>query len=443
MKIAVITLGCPKNLVDTEVMLGLLAEDGHEFTADPAEAETVIVSTCSFISAAVQESREVIEEVLALKAEGSVERVVVAGCLPQRYADSTWEMFPGVDAVVGCSDFESIAEVVTGVTSGRTVFAVSSPDTLYDETSPRVLGTPRHLAYVKIADGCDNRCAYCTIPSIRGTLRSRKLESVTREVADLVRNGVREVNLIAQDTTAYGTDIASDVTLPALLSALADTGAPWIRVLYTHPAHVTDELLSVVSDLESVVPYLDVPIQHISDRILAAMGRHTDGRYIRSLFERIRRAVPGVSIRSSAMVGFPGETESEFQELLEFVRAGNVDYLGVFEYSPEPGTSAFSLPGRVEADAATARARAIVEAMEELAESRGRALVGHRTEVLIDEAGSTEESRPALGRTSGQAWEMDGIVLVEPLEDGPEAGHFASVRVTGVDGFDLTAELAS
>ena len=442
MKIAVITLGCPKNLVDTEVMLGLLAEEGHEFSADPAEADTVIVSTCSFISAAVQESREVIEDVLALKARGSVERVVVAGCLPQRFGDTTWDMFPGVDAVVGCSDFERIAEVVREVASGRSVFAVSSPDALYDETSPRVLGTPRHLAYVKIADGCDNRCAYCTIPSIRGTMRSRTIGSVTREVAGLVESGVREVNLIAQDTTAYGTDIAPDGMLPELLSALADTGVPWIRLLYTHPAHVTDELLSAVSGLASVVPYLDVPIQHVSDRILAAMGRHTDGRHIRSLFERIRRAVPEVSIRSSAMVGFPGETESEFRELLDFVRAGNVDYLGVFEYSPEPGTAAFSLPDRVEADVATTRARTIVEAMEEVAGARGRAMVGRRTQVLIDEARPGGEHRPAVGRTSGQAWEMDGIVLVDGPDAGVEEGDFAAVRVTGVDGFDLTAELA-
>ena len=441
MKIAVITLGCPKNLVDTEVMLGLLAEEGHEFADDPAKADTVVVSTCSFISAAVQESREVIEDVLALKAAGSIERVVVTGCLPQRFGDATWDMFPGVDAVVGCSDFEGIAGVVQEVATGRRVFAVGPPNALYDETSPRVLGTPRHLAYVKIADGCDNRCAYCTIPSIRGAMRSRTMRSVTREVADLVASGVREVNLIAQDTTAYGTDIATDGGLPELLSALADTGVPWIRVLYTHPAHVTDELLSAVSGIESVVPYLDVPIQHISDRVLAAMGRHIDGRHIRSLFERIRRSVPGISIRSSAMVGFPGETESEFQELLDFVRAGNVDYLGVFEYSPEPGTVAFSLPDRVEAEVATARARAIVEAMEEVAEERGRTLVGRRAEVLIDEAQPRGGHGPAVGRTSGQAWEMDGIVLVQDPESGLEEGEFTTVRVTGVDGFDLTAEI--
>jgi ribosomal protein S12 methylthiotransferase len=260
MKIAVITLGCPKNLVDTEVMLGLLANDGHEFAADAGDADMVIVSTCSFISAAVLESRAVVDECLELKRAGAVEHVVVAGCLPQRYANATWEMFPGVDAVVGCSDFEKIANVVREVASGRSVYKVGVPDALYDERSPRVRGTPAHIAYVKIAEGCGNCCSYCTIPSIRGALRSRTLSSVVREVVALVDGGVREINLIAQDTTAYGTDFASDVTLPALLFALADTGVPWIRILYTHPAHVTDELLYAMSEVESVVPYLDMPV---------------------------------------------------------------------------------------------------------------------------------------------------------------------------------------
>jgi len=441
MKIAVITLGCPKNLVDTEVMLGLLADEGHEFVADPAAAEVVIVSTCSFISAAVLESRTVVDECLRLKDAGTVRHVIVAGCLPQRYADATWEMFPGVDAVVGCSDFEKIAEVVREVAAGRSVYKVGVPEALYDERSPRVLGTPGHIAYVKIAEGCGNCCSYCTIPSIRGALRSRAPASVVREVADLVAGGVREINLIAQDTTAYGTDIASDVTLPALLSALAGTGVPWIRILYTHPAHVTDELLSAMSGVESVVPYLDMPIQHISDRILAAMGRRTDGEHIRSLVRRTREAIPGVAIRSSVIVGFPGETDDEFDELLSFVRERNVDHLGVFEYSPEPGTPAFSLEGRVQRDIASARARVLIETMEELTEDRGRRMLESEMVVLVDSAGKVCEGRPAVARTAGQAWEMDGAVYVEADASGPAAGEFVRVKVTDVAGFDLKATL--
>jgi ribosomal protein S12 methylthiotransferase len=442
MKIAVITLGCPKNLVDTEVMLGLLADAGHEFATDAGEAEIVIVSTCSFISAAVLESRGVVDECLALKVAGAVKHVIVAGCLPQRYASATWEMFPGVDGVVGCSDFERIAEVVRDVASGRRVYKLGIPNTLYDERSPRVLGTPGHIAYVKIADGCANCCSYCTIPSIRGDLRSREPASVVREVAALVEDGVKEVNLIAQDTTAYGTDIAPDVTLPALLFALSDTDIPWIRILYTHPAHVTDALLRAMSEMESVVPYLDMPIQHISDRVLAAMGRRTNGEHIRSLVRRAREAVPGVSIRSSVIVGFPGETDEEFRELLLFIRDGNVDHLGVFEYSPEPGTPAFSLPGRVETGTASARARILIETMEALTEVRGRAMIGSEMEVLVDSAGAPGKGQPAVARTAGQAWEMDGTILVEPGSSGPRAGDFVRVRVAGAAGFDLTAVLA-
>jgi ribosomal protein S12 methylthiotransferase len=237
---------------------------------------------------------------------------------------------------------------------------------------------------------------------------------VVAEVRGLVYDGVREVNLIAQDTTAYGTDIARDVTLPALLSALGDTGVPWIRVLYTHPAHVSDELLHAMAEIPSVVPYLDMPIQHIANRVLAHMGRLTDGRHIRALIDRVRETVRGISIRSSVMVGFPGETEAEFVELLDFVRAGNVDHLGVFEYSPEPGTAAFTMHGRVDADVASERAEALVDAMERLTEERGRSMIGSEVTVMIDDRGSVVDERPAVARTAGQAWEMDGVVLVEP-----------------------------
>jgi len=444
MKIAVITLGCPKNLVDTEVMLGILSDAGHEFVGEPAGADVVIVNTCSFIAAAVQESREVIEECIELKESGAVERVVVAGCLPQRYGERTWKMFPGIDAVVGCSDFEAIAEAVEEVARGERVFRVNEPEALYDETSPRVLGTPAHLAYVKIADGCDNRCAYCTIPSLRGRLRSRDPDSVVREVKELAGAGVREINLIAQDTTAYGTDIASDVTLPALLSALDDTGVPWIRVLYTHPAHVTDELLSALAGLPSIVPYLDMPIQHIADGVLERMGRKTSGDHIRSIVSRAREKVPGIAIRSGVMTGFPGESEKDFDELLEFLSAGNIDHLGVFEFSPEEGTAACGLPDAVDPLVARERARTLIDVMEGVTESRGLELVGRDVTVMVDAL--DPGGRVAEARTPGQAWEMDGVVAVS-LSGGassevPAAGDLLEVTVTGAAGFDLEARHA-
>ncbi|MBN2565515.1 MAG: 30S ribosomal protein S12 methylthiotransferase RimO [Candidatus Eisenbacteria bacterium] len=444
MRIAVIALGCPKNLVDTEVMLGLLDEAGHTFTDAAEEADLVIVSTCSFISAAVQESSAVVSDCLRLRdAAGPLRGVVVAGCLPQRYGRRTFDIFPGVDAVVGCSGFGRIVDVVRDVEDGRSVFMVDAAAELYDETYPRILGTPGHLAYVKIADGCDNRCAYCTIPSIRGPLRSRTSESLVREVEALAEAGVREISLIAQDTTAYGTDIASPVSLTDLLVSLSQTGAMWIRLLYTHPAHVTEQLLSAIAETEHVVPYLDMPIQHISDRILTAMGRGVSGDRIRELVGLARDSIPGVSIRSSVIVGFPGETSEEFEEIRGFLAEGNIDYLGVFEFSPERGTPAFDFGGRIDDETSSARARELVAVMERLAERRGRATTGLDRAVLIDRETLGSDVSQAAGRTAGQAWETDGEVLIECSGSVPTPGDFVKVTITGARGFDLTARLGA
>jgi len=434
MKIALITLGCPKNLVDAEVMMGLLDEAGHALTGDPTEADVAIVNTCSFISAAVAESRETIEECLVLKSRGALAAVVVAGCLPQRYGRETLKMFPDVDAVVGCSDFAEIAGVVEAVSGGERPFVVNEPRSLYDHMSPRILGTPSHLAYVKIAEGCDNRCAYCTIPSIRGRLRSRSPDSVVSEATALRQLGIRELNIIAQDTTAYGTDIASsDAEIAGLLRRLADVGVPWLRLLYTHPAHIGAELLAVLAE-GTVLPYLDVPIQHISDGVLSSMGRGIDGDGIRRLIDEARRVVPDLTIRTTVIVGYPGETESDFRELVEFVRTGRVDHLGIFEYSPEDGTPAAKLPGQVDARTAAERAEHIHEIAVGMAARRGLEMVGRSVEVLCDAPGS--------GRTSGQAWELDGDAIWEPGGDGPTPGTFFTARVVGAGDFDLVVEPA-
>jgi ribosomal protein S12 methylthiotransferase len=431
MNVALITLGCPKNLVDAEVMLGIIDRAGHTLVDDPANADAIVVNTCAFISAAVDESRRVIEGCLALKRGGSARWVILAGCLPQRYGDETAGLFPDVDGVVGCSHFLEIADALADVAAGRRVSRVSTPKAVYDHLSPRVLATPRHLAYVKIAEGCDNRCSYCTVPLLRGALRSRDPESITAEVESLLELGVREVNLIAQDTTAYGTDIASPVRLPQILERVARLGVPWIRIMYAHPARLTDELLSAMASISSVVPYLDMPIQHVSDRILRAMGRGIGGEGVRSAIERLRGAVPGVAVRSSVMVGFPGESENDFEELLTFVRQGRVDSLGVFEFSPEPGTPAFSLGDQVPAETASARARAIVAAMSDVAAARGASTVGREVVVLVDEGGME-----ASGRTAGQAWEIDGRVLLAEGDATP-VGSFVGVRITGASGHDL------
>ncbi len=435
MRIALITLGCPKNLVDAEVMLGLLDEAGHTLVEDPRGADIAIVNTCSFISSAVEESKSVVEECVALKRDGLLGGVLVAGCLPQRYGDDTFEVLPGVDGVVGCSAFDRIVEAAEALAASPRVSIVEEPVRIYDHLSPRVLATPPHLAYVKISEGCDNRCRYCTIPSIRGALRSRDPDSVVEEARSLLDIGVREINLIAQDTTAYGTDIASYSLLPALITRLSRLGVPWIRLLYTHPARVTDELLSTMAKETGIVPYIDVPIQHVSDSVLAAMGRGIDGAGIRSLLERARRTVPGLTVRSSVMVGFPGEGEEEFEELLSFVKEGHIEHLGVFEFSPEPGTPAAGMRPEVPREVASARAKLLIETMEALAAARGRRLLGSRATVLVDVAADK-----VLGRTAGQAWEMDGHVVIEgPHADILREGEFAEVTFERAAGFDLVA----
>ncbi len=437
MKIALITLGCPKNLVDAEVMLGLLDEAGHTLVASPDGADLAIINTCSFIASAVQESTDVVAGCLDLKQRGRLGRVLVTGCLPQRYGEDVFAMLPGVDGVVGCSDIDKIAGAVEAIHTGGSVTAVHEPIFLYDHTTPRVLGTPDHIAYVKVSEGCDNRCAYCMIPSIRGRLRSRDAISVRCEIDDLARAGVREVNLIAQDTTAYGTDIASAESLAGLLLELDRADIEWIRILYTHPAHLTDGIIDAVASLDSVVPYLDIPIQHVSNHILNAMGRGTDGDHIRGLLRRVRERVPGVWIRSSVMVGFPGETDRDFDELRDLVASGAIDHLGVFEFSPEEGTRAALLGEQIPREVASARACELIELTEALAVERGTTLAGRRLTVLIDEVTPDE----VTGRHAGQAWELDGVVRIPHTPDA-RRGDLIEVDITGPAGFDLEGSIA-
>lgn len=440
LNIAFITLGCPKNLVDAEVMLGLLDKAGHRLVSEPDGADVAVVNTCSFIAAAVQESSDVVRRCLELKAAGRLSRVVVAGCLSQRYGDELFDSLPGVDGVVGCSHFESIVEAVEQAWAGERVLLLGPPVAIYDHTSPRILGTPSHIAYVKIADGCDNVCSYCTIPTLRGSMRSRVLDSIVAEAVELKAAGVIEVNLIAQDTTAYGTDIAAKSMLPELLVTLGETGLPWIRLLYTHPARVTEELIEVMASIPPIVPYIDLPIQHISDVILRQMGRRTSGGEIVELIGRIRSVIPEMAIRSSVMVGFPGETEGDFEELLSFIRRGMIDHLGVFEYSPESGTRAAALDKQISSETAGNRARLLVSVMNELAIERAERLTGVQMRVLVDSVAET-----AIARTPGQAWEMDGVVHIslDPGAARPKPGTFADITVTGGSGFDLTGELTA
>lgn len=438
MNIAFITLGCPKNLVDTEVMLGLLDRAGHKLVSNPDGADVAVVNTCSFIASAVAESSAVVRSCLELKAAGRLGRVVVAGCLAQRYGDQLFHSLSGVDGVVGCSHFESVVDVVEQTWAGERVLLLGPPVTIYDHTSPRILGTPSHIAYVKIAEGCNNACSYCTIPFLRGALRSRPVDSIVAEATELASAGVVEANVIAQDITAYGTDIAPEGLLTRLLVALADTGLPWIRLLYAHPSRVTDELLDVMGSIPAIVPYLDLPIQHISDDILRRMGRRSTGSEILRLIERIRSQIPGISIRSSVIVGFPGETTGDFEQLLSFIREGMIEHLGVFEYSPEAGTRAAAFDNQVSSETASARARLLISEMEALARRRAHSFRGVRMRVLVDSVAKT-----ATARTSGQAWEMDSVVRISFHQGSvrPSPGTFVDVIITGGEEFDLLAEI--
>ncbi|MBD3367843.1 MAG: 30S ribosomal protein S12 methylthiotransferase RimO [Candidatus Eisenbacteria bacterium] len=434
MRIALITLGCPKNLIDAEHMLGALHDAGHDLVGDPASSDVVIVNTCSFIASAVDESSRAVRDVLALREEGWRGRVLVAGCLPERYGRRTFQMFPGVDAVVGCLSVARILDAVEGAAAGDRPLHVGTRGRSVDGRFPRILGTPGHLAYIRISEGCDNRCAYCVIPSIRGPLVSHPARAIIHEARELHRAGVRELIPVAQDTTAYGMDIAPSVSLAGLLAELDDVGIPWIRLLYAHPARITDDLLETLGRGRHLARYLDVPIQHVSDAILAPMNRKTDGRAVRGLADRIRRVVPDMTLRTSVIVGFPGEGPTEFEELRRFLAAGPFDHLGVFEYSPEEGSPAFRLGEGASREETRERAGILLEEARERTERRHGELVGSTVEVLIDEPGPA-----AVGRTEGLAWELDGVVRIDDPAGALRPGAFATVEVTGASGFDLEA----
>ena len=347
MKIGFVSLGCPKNLVDSEVMMGQLSARGHQLTASPAEAEAIVVNTCSFIGPAQQESVDTILEMAAYKHSGNMRRLIVAGCLVERFGEEIRGSIPEVDAVVGTNELDAIVALCE---SGDKPAAPAAPY-LYHDLTPRVLATPRHYAYIKINEGCDHPCSFCVIPQFRGSFRSRRPESVVAEATHLFAEGVREINLIGQDTTAYGDDLGMNDGLATLLESLAQIETPhpkWVRFLYCYPNRITSRLLDVLAAHESLVKYIDMPLQHASARVLKRMKRGGSAAIFLKLLEKIRRAVPGVAIRTSLIAGFPGETDADFAELCQFVEAAQFDRLGVFSYSDEETAPSFQLDGKVD-----------------------------------------------------------------------------------------------
>jgi ribosomal protein S12 methylthiotransferase len=436
-KVGMVSLGCPKNLVDSEVMLGTLKGCGYEVTADPKEADVIVVNTCTFIGPARKESVDTILEMAEYKRHGRCRRLVVAGCLVQQNHDELRESVPEIDALVGLNDIERISEACALEAGSRFEASRGAARYLYTQDSPRLLATPGHTAYVKISEGCDHTCAFCAIPSFRGTQRSRAIPSIVEEARRLAAGGVREINLIAQDTTDYGTDLGDGTTAAGLLRALdAVEGIRWIRVLYAYPNRITPEFVEALASGRRVARYLDVPLQHADPALLRAMRRGGGAESHMRLIESLRSRVPGIALRTTFIVGFPGETEAQFEALCRFVREAEFDHVGAFTYSEEKGTPAAILPDDVPAKVKEERRGRLMAIQERVAARRQRALLGRDLEVLVD--GPHEESDLLLcGRTEGQAPEIDGRVILTDATQPPAAGSFVRVRIQEAHAFDL------
>jgi ribosomal protein S12 methylthiotransferase len=443
-KVYFVSLGCPKNRVDTEVMLGQVGQAGLEVVTAPDEAEVIVVNTCGFIDAAKEESIDTILEMAQYKTEGACEKLVVTGCLTQRYPTEVAESIPEIDHILGSADYAGIAAVV-GDRARRTtslpVIGVSeTPAWLYDHTTPRVVSGPTYTAYVKIAEGCDRPCAFCIIPKLRGPQRSRSVDSVVAEVEALAAGGVREVNLIAQDLTRYGADLpAPRPTLADLLRRVARVeGVRWVRLHYTYPTAFSDELIEVIAEEPAVVKYVDVPLQHIDDGLLKRMRRGHSARVTHELVERLRRRIDGLVLRTTFIVGHPGETDEAFEALYRFVKETGFERMGAFCYSQEPGTVSAMLPGRVPAEVAEERRERLMALQAEVSREKHEGMIGRELEVLVE--GVSDESEHLLqGRWYGQAPDIDGAVY---LTDGAAAaGDFVRARVTTAADHDLAATL--
>ena len=412
MKLALISLGCSKNLVDSEHYLGILSKrKGMELTSELSEADIVIVNTCGFIGGAKEESIETILEVSEFEETGNLKKLIVAGCLAQKYSEEILKELPEVDAVIGTGDIDKIEKVVDEILENKKVVETKNMTFLANANTERVLTTASHTAYLKISEGCNRACTYCIIPQMRGRLRSRSIEDIVEEAKRLVASGVREINLLAQETTEYGIDLYGDKKLAALMKELCKIeGLKWLRTYYMHPEYVTDELIEVMKSEEKICKYFDVPIQHISDNILRNMARAKSGEQVKDVLNRIRKAIPEATIRTTLIVGFPGETEENFQELMDYVREFEFDYAGVFKYSREEDTVAYNLPNQVPEEIKEKRYAELVNLQSEIAERKNRRLLGEEIEVMID--GVSSESEYLLeGRTRGQALEIDGKVL--------------------------------
>ena len=442
-KVGFISLGCPKNLVDSEVMMGQLKHNGFEITPNADEAETVVVNTCGFIESAKQESIEAILEAARLKTDGKARRLVVAGCLVERYRDELKAELPEVDAFIGTSQISDILKVCDPKTNPRSLPVVTlgnqSATYLYDESTPRILATPSHYAFIKIAEGCDRPCAFCFIPQMRGHFRSRRFGSIVAEAHQLAEEGVKELVLVAQDSSRYGEDLGKQDALATLLRELSHTdGIEWVRVMYTYPTHISDAFLDVLAQEPKAVKYLDMPLQHASQNVLKLMKRGGNRQSLERLIERVRKRVPGIAVRTTFITGFPGETDADFEELLAFIRNVEFDRVGVFTYSDEEGTPAFNLPNKVEPRVARQRRQRLMKEQAKISRRRNKSFVGQTVQVLFE--GESKESELLWqGRMETQAPDIDGCVLINDVSEGfmPATGELVDVLITEATDYDL------
>jgi len=426
-KIGMVSLGCPKNQVDAEQMLGVLAGAGYEITPDESQADVIVVNTCGFIESAKEESIAAVLDAARMKKKGKCRALIVAGCLAQRYREELLRELPEADAIIGTAEVGRISEVCDAVLAGKCIVKVPPP--MLVTGLPRVSTTPAHYRYLKIAEGCSNRCSYCAIPLIRGNFQSRPLASLLAEARSLAAEGAKELILLAQDSTGYrdgGTD------LPKLLRELARVpDVEWVRLMYAYPGRVSDALVSALAEERKLCKYLDIPIQHFDDRVLKAMNRKATSGDIRRTIERLRERVPGISLRTSVIVGFPGETEAAFRRLLAFVQEAEFEHLGVFTYSPEEGTKAAEFGRTVPRKVAEERLDAVMRAQAAVSLGKNRALIGSRQRVLVDRM----EDLVLIARTQGQAPEIDGVVYLSESEAAP--GEFVDVTITEATEYDL------
>ncbi|WP_041532889.1 30S ribosomal protein S12 methylthiotransferase RimO [Pelobacter propionicus] len=435
-----VSLGCSKNLVDAEVMLGLLARQEYEITTDEREADIIIVNTCSFIKEAKQESIDAILDLAERKNDGRCHTLIVSGCLPQRYQEELARELPEVDIFIGTGDYPRIAEILAEKSgTDEQLCYIGDPDFVFDETLPRLNSSPAWFSYLKIGEGCSNRCSYCIIPKLRGPYRSRPLEALVAEAEQLASRGVKELNIISQDITRYGSDMEDGTTLETLLRRLVQIdGIQWIRLLYAYPDGISDALIALIRDEPKICKYLDIPLQHISDPVLKLMRRRSNEQQIRELLAKLRREIPTLALRTSLIVGFPGETMEDFTSLMQFVEQARFDRLGVFCYSREEGTPAATMPDQVSERVKRERHRKLMRIQARLSFKRNRELIGTTEQVIVE--GYSEETELLLkGRSSRQAPDIDGQVYI--TAGTADVGDIVALRITDSSDYDLIGEI--